>query len=321
MLIRKTVCLMMLCVFEHLAAQHVFAQAPSVPIIRDRGEPFKNLIDATNVLREEGKLLSQDAVQEQINRGTCEVALPSPNTTQLTDRQIWQTSRKAHVRVGWHYLCQRCDHWHQRMAGGFFVSTNGLVVTCEHVIDPSTRSYREGYLIVTSEDGAVYPVAEVLASDAHTDVAILRVDVDAPVVALPLQTDVYPGDPAWCYSDPMKRSSYFSKGMVNRFYYDNEDGEEIIRMEVSTAWAPGSSGSAVLDQYGNAIGLVSKISAAGAPRPRGSESRDGEDDDKHIRSSSTMIVFRSAARAADVLDLTKPEDAGSAEEAEASKDE
>ena len=35
---------------------------------------------------------------------------------------------------------------------------------------------------------------------------------------------------------------------------------ESLRVNVSTDWAPGSSGAAVLDEYGNAIGHVSRIS-------------------------------------------------------------
>lgn len=96
--------------------------------------------------------------------------------------------------------------------------------------------------------------------------------------------------------------------MVNRFYYERNAAEDVIRMEVSTAWAPGSSGSAVLDHAGNAIGMVSKISTAGSSHVRKRGNSDAQDENpKHAPGGGTMIVFRSAARAADILDLTKPQ--------------
>ena len=75
-------------------------------------------------------------------------------------------------------------------------------------------------------------------------------------------TAVRPGDAAYCLSDPLGVTGYFSEGMVNRFFRkpDNKGTEdEALRLHVSTDWAPGSSGSPVLDQCGNAIGHVSMI--------------------------------------------------------------
>jgi S1-C subfamily serine protease len=282
----------------------VLAQAPGVEIMRDRGTQFRKLVSDANAHREAGGLLSMVDVAAQMERRLCQVELPEPHSVPLTDRQVWEVSRAAHVRVGWHYLCNHCDNWHQRLAGGFFISADGLVVTSQHVIDPARTNYREGYLVVASDSGELYPVREVLASDARTDVAIIRAAVEQPVVALPLQVSTYPGDPAWCYSDPYRRSGYFSRGMINRFYYDTSDDKEIVRMEVSTDWAPGSSGSAVVDQFGNAIGVVSQISTSGAPRARRSPEQNMDpENDQPQGAGPTWIVFRSASLAADVLAL------------------
>ncbi len=289
---------------------YCLAQAPGVPIVRDRGEPAAQLVRAANALREDGKLLSMEVVGEQIGRRSHAVDLPEPFTTPLTDRQVWEISRDAHVRVGWHYLCHRCDRWHQSLAGGFFVSADGLVATCHHVIDPESKDYREGYLVAANASGELFAVLEVLASDARRDVALIRVAVDRPMVALPLNVNTYPGDAAWCYSDPLGRAGYFSKGMINRFYVRRGGGVEIARMEVSTDWAPGSSGSAILDQFGNAIGMVSTIAPAGTGRRNVRTLNPGTEEEISYVSDPTVIIFRSAARAADVLALAREEDRG-----------
>jgi hypothetical protein len=84
---------------------------------------------------------------------------------------------------------------------------------------------------------------------------------------LPLREDVAPGDRVSCFSEPLGQAGYFSNGIVNRFYWKpgraGIDGSleqlESLRVNVSTDWAPGSSGAAVLDEHGNAIGHVSRV--------------------------------------------------------------
>jgi hypothetical protein len=81
----------------------------------------------------------------------------------------------------------------------------------------------------------------------------------------------------FCLSDPLDERGYFSEGIVNRFYWkrapkgdlESLDALKNLRVNVSTDWAPGSSGAAVLDQCGNAIGHVSTISplSEGAHQP------------------------------------------------------
>jgi len=276
---------------------HAMGQAPGVPIVRDRGEQFESLVQKANELRKLGKLMTVEKVEVQLRRTKCELALSKPLDQKLSDREIWECARAAHVRVGWHYLCTRCDDWHQNLAGGYFITTNGAVATCHHVIDPG-EDYKEGYLVAAREDGTLLPVLEVLAADELADTAIIHVKVDEPAKALPLNSAVYPGDPAWCYSDPLGRSSYFSKGMVNRFFELRRRGKRTPRMDVSTDWAPGSSGAAVIDECGNAIGHVSEIST-----PRG---RRSSNTNRTATASSPMITFHYAARAADVQALVKP---------------
>ena len=123
---------------------------------------------------------------------------------------------------------------------------------------------------------------------------------EKPLEPLPLNPSVRPGDEAWCYSDPFGRSNYFSKGIVNRFFQRSATtGAGSVRMNVSTDWAPGSSGSAVLDSCGNAIGHVSEISAQGSKPTAGASAPDAN------KTSQTYIIFHDAVRAADVLALIK----------------
>lgn len=283
--------------FLVVPGQSLLAQAPGVKIVRDRGDQFDALVKQANTLRVAGGLLSIEQVTNQMSRESCELKLPKPSGKKLKDRQIWQQCQAAHVRVGWHYLCKKCNNWHQNLAGGYFITSDGAIATCYHVVKPG-QDFRDGYLVAANDEGQLFPVTEVLAASAKTDTAIIRVKAEFPIKPLPLNTNVYPGDSAWCYSDPLGRSSYFSKGMVNRFFMQQRKGVESARLEVSTDWAPGSSGAAVVDECGNAIGHVSEISSAGSGRARGTN--------QTASASGPMIVFHCASRAADVIALVKP---------------
>jgi S1-C subfamily serine protease len=317
----------------------VQAQAADVKIISDSDYDSKAMIKKANTLRKAGGLLSSVEASNQLNRASCELKLPKPATKKLGDREIWQRSQAAHVRVGWLYLCKKCSRWHQNLAGGYFITADGVIATCFHVVNPF-ENFREAYLIASTEDGRVFPVTEILAANNATDCAIIRAKVDGPTIKpLAVNSNVYPGDSAWCYSDPEGRNGYFSKGMVNRFYYHyiKDLDADSARMEVSTDWAPGSSGSAVLDVCGNAIGHVSEIAAISCARNNicNSEAdecgnaigRISENSFLRCAQASTnelkggaspvatnqkeevpepVLVFHCAARAADVLALVKP---------------
>lgn len=277
--------------------QIVTAQAPDVPVVRDGSGPSPQFMEAAKKLRDDGKLLGQDKVKEQLARTSCELELPAAATAgTLTGGEIWSRARKSHIRVGFLFLCNKCEKLHFNLAGGYALTADGVVATCYHVMQP--KDIKEGHAVAALDGDVLLPVTEVLAANRETDVCIVRVQSEKPLVPLPLSTAVRPGDDAWCYSDPYGRNSYFSKGIVNRFYQQNKDSAR-VRMNVSTDWAPGSSGSAVLDSFGNAIGHVSEISAQGS---RTSASKGAAP----AKIGETYIVFHDAVRAADVLALIKP---------------
>lgn len=192
-------------------------------------------------------------------------ALPATKTTPLEPEELAKIARQAHLRVGYCYLCPHCENWHLNLAGGYAIASNA-VVTCDHVVHPD-QEMQEGYLIAVNQAGELLPVRRVLAHSSSMDVAILHVE-SPTLVPLALNPTVQQGAEAYCFSDPMGQLGYFSHGHVNRFFWSERfhggDHRELMtarhmRLNVSTDWAPGSSGAAVLDRCGNAIGHVAEI--------------------------------------------------------------
>ena len=282
------------------------AQAPGVPLCTQAGEESQykaKLLNAAKDLYTRGDALKMDQVRRQLTRSSCQLALPAASTKRLPARQICVAARRSHLRVGWIFLCDKCGKWHLNLSGGYALTSNGAVATCFHVVNPK-EDMREGGLVAVDDAETVLPVVEVLAANHDSDVCIVRLPGNR-FRPLPLNTNVYPGDTAYCYSDPAQHRDYFSAGIVNRFFQlvvpssssaRSSAAGTVTRINVSTDWAPGSSGSAVLDECGNAIGHVLSISTVReemAPKKQDSQAEKG-----------TAIVFHEAVSARDVLLLT-----------------
>ncbi|WP_035608166.1 serine protease [Haloferula sp. BvORR071] len=283
-----------------LVAIPAFGQAPGVPI--EGGGPIEQnqeILKQAGELKAAGKLLNREKVFDLLKSpDKSEVEVIAPHTEKLSPQDVAVRARKGFVRIGWYYLCPRCDHWHLGLAGGYAVDRKGTVATCDHCVR-TDREMREGYLVAVDDNEKVYAVNRVLASSEELDAALLQIE-GSELEPLPLQDQIVPGDAAFLYSEPFGHAGYFSTGMVNRFYWKSGDAGDAMKLEdaarlrlnVTTDWAPGSSGAAVIDACGNAIGHVSRI-----------ETRGGEAKGKEA--SQTMITFREAVPARGVLLLLK----------------
>jgi len=219
------------------------------------------------------KFLDHLTIVEQIkNPQPGSITLMAETTEVFSSKSIAKMARKAHLRAGWYYRCTKCEKWHLKLAGAYAISPD-VVVTAHHVL-AAPDSLREGWFIVADEQNRIYPTKALLGKDETADTAILRVS-GAGLVPLPLAADVEQGEAAYCFSDPLGNRGYFSDGIVNRLYFPDATQKPTSQvMNVSTDWAQGSSGSAILDETGNIIGHVARISAfnslrdkQGAPTP------------------------------------------------------
>ena len=306
-----------LVTFLLLAAAHeVLAQAPGVPVYAEgRGARVNAvLMEQAKRLQSESALLSLTKVAEQSKRKSCDLALPPAETKPLSSRERWERARAGHIRVGQLYLCSKCDRWHLDLAGGYAITADGAVATCAHVIAPPPNM-KEGWLVAANEEDVLLPVTEVLACDEGTDCAILRVKSETPLTPLPLGFDVSPGDSMLCFSDPNGKRGYYSSGIVSRFVrrpfmrkreaQKLPEGAEVpspVWLETTTDWAPGSSGSAIIDQFGNCVGHVSEIQTV-VEDPLPMRNKKGEAAASQVL--GTQMVFHQAIGAAEVRALVK----------------
>jgi S1-C subfamily serine protease len=297
--------LLILAIFAVIGSS-LRSEAPGIPVYQADQEVSEDplLRKRAEELYSQGLSLPISIVKEQLSRGSCQLSLPQPHDRPMEGRALWSAARKSFVRVGYYYLCKGCERWRLDLSCGFFLTEDGAVATAYHVL-LLNRAMRKGCLIVVDDEGTVYPVAEIAAASKTSDVCILRVKTTGKTSPLPLSEDARPGDRVFCFSDPMGERSYFSAGMVNRLAElpKQENGSAPpLMLDVSTDWAPGSSGAAVIDECGNAIGLVSMILALQDDREAVHLKRE--------HSTATWMVVHEAVSARELKALIRASDSG-----------
>lgn len=155
----------------------------------------------------------------------------------------------------------------QRIGGGsgFFVSTDGLVVTNRHVVEDPTATYT-----VSLQDGTSLS-ATVLDVDSVLDLALLHVDVSSTVPLDLGDSDAASvGQTVLAIGNALAEfQNSVTKGVISgknrRVVAGGVGGDELIEEAIQTDAAinPGNSGGPLLDLRGNVIGVNTAISADG----------------------------------------------------------
>ena len=277
-----------------IVTEHAAEPAPTAP----PNTPPSPLVSRVQKLASEGRLISAEVFLSQLSHPVAtRVELASPASTPLRGREIAKRAAAAHVRVGWVYQCTKCNRWHTNLAGGYAIAPD-VVVTARHVVaPPAAMKPAAAFPVVVRGENEVMNIDAVIVANETADTAILRVSAN-DLTPLTLSHDVQVGDTAYCFSDPRDVLGHFSSGLVNRLHSPASQSSPLLqRMDVSADWAPGSSGSAILDEYGNVIGHVARI------RPLFGTSRTAEPAAKST--APTLMTLNEAVPANVVLSLLK----------------
>ncbi len=146
---------------------------------------------------------------------------------------------------------------------GVVISTEGYIVTNEHVIEGGDR------YSVTFEDGRVY-IATLVGSDDLTDLAVLQIEADGLTpVDYGSSESLKLGDPAVAIGNPLGQDGGVSVtvGIISAFDrrvdFANDDFLHGM-IQTDAAINSGSSGGALFDADGLLIGITSAIGVSQA---------------------------------------------------------
>jgi S1-C subfamily serine protease len=275
-------------------------------VVDDEAFERQAIAEATT-LHGKGKLVSLTKLRTQLKRTHCELALPEPRKDRLRPPEVYRLVRSSTVAVATFYHCTECKKWHFDSASGF-VAADGVVSTCEHVVNFEDETMKDGFLVVADAKGRVFPVTEVLAANADSDTCLLRVpDLDLP--PLPLSQTAQVGDSVFCLSHPDGNHWMFTAGMLSRYFINREaatDGDKpapktkiapSLYINITAEYSPGSSGAPVVDECGNVVGQVESITSS-------LEDEKG-DDGKNVTTSYGMPL-RSCVASEEIAKLARP---------------
>jgi serine protease Do len=135
---------------------------------------------------------------------------------------------------------------------GFFVSPDGLVVTNRHLIEGANS------ITAVSNTGAIFLFERVVSQPAGADIAVLKFRAtDVPFLKLGESTKAVEGQKVIVIGNPTGNMGTVSDGIISAF----RENRSLI--QITAPISHGASGSPVIDENGQVIGVATLVSAEG----------------------------------------------------------
>lgn len=138
---------------------------------------------------------------------------------------------------------------------GIVLTEDGYIVTNAHVLEA------DGYHTVKTNDGETYD-AKIIGRDIKTDIAVVKVsDVEFKPAELGDSDQTIVGEQVIAIGNPAGLSSTVTDGIVShvgrKVRGDSSKGFEMECIQTNAQISPGNSGGALVNMYGQVIGITS----------------------------------------------------------------
>jgi putative serine protease PepD len=196
--------------------------------------------------------------QETVGNGE-----PAANTTGLSVSDIYQRTYKGVVELTVTKSSQPTTPFggqqeQQAQGSGFVYDSNGRIITNQHVVDGATS------ISVRFWNGKTYK-AELVGSDASTDLAVIKVDAPASVLeplALGDSNAVRVGDSVVAIGSPFGLENTVTSGIVSALHRQMSSPNNFTisdAIQTDAAINHGNSGGPLLDSDAKVIGVNAQI--------------------------------------------------------------
>ena len=199
------------------------------------------------------------------NTGNNEIEFNSDGTFKYT-RDLVNTVKDSIV-----YISNKISTPYQQgysMGSGVIISTDGYIITNQHVIADGVDDECEITVKKTAEDGSVTETnykAKLIGADERTDLAVLKIDANNLTAAklgdsdkLSLGDDiVIIGNPVLVDTSVYKLDTSVSKGVVSGLNREiSATGKGLSSIQTDASINGGNSGGAMFNGYGEVVGIV-----------------------------------------------------------------
>ena len=206
--------------------------------------------DARIILRISAKLENiNDYIKEPETKTDTEITTSKSSVSdiKLTSNEIYTLAKEYTLTI----KATDKDGKTAATGTGFYINKNGWIATNYHVIKDAYK--------ITAADGNMndYDVTRVVAYSQLKDIAIISVG-NTPGACAVFSSNYATGDTIYTLGSPLGLELTFTSGMIsqsNRNFYELNDGISYIQMTAPITI--GNSGSPLIDEYGNVIGICS----------------------------------------------------------------
>ncbi len=154
------------------------------------------------------------------------------------------------------YVYDSTDRKESDIAGtgsGVIISEDGYIITNAHVVQGVC------FTVITSDEKEFE--AELIGSDAKTDLAVLKIEASGLKAAVLGNSDeTYVGEEVVAIGNPAGLTNTVTKGIVsamNRQVRSESNAFIMDCIQTDAAISPGNSGGALVNMYGQVIGITS----------------------------------------------------------------
>lgn len=146
------------------------------------------------------------------------------------------------------------DGYNGYQGSGFFINSDGLAVSNYHVFQGTSIGAEQ---IKLADSDEVYKVEEVIHSDENEDFILFRVGVSNTNYIPLAKYKPQVGEKVYAIGSPRGLENTFSSGEVSQWRDKN-------LMQISALIDHGSSGGALINEYGEVVGITSGSFADGS---------------------------------------------------------
>ena len=143
------------------------------------------------------------------------------------------------------FLIYTANNYQQFQGSGFFIGENGLAVSNYHVFEGTNVGYEQ---IKIGENK--YNVSEVIAKSKEEDFILFRVNCKNKEYIPVASSKPSIGEKVYAIGSPRGFENTISDGVVSQWRGDN-------LMQISVPIDHGSSGGALINEYGEVVGITS----------------------------------------------------------------
>lgn len=145
---------------------------------------------------------------------------------------------------------------------GVIMSADGYIITNNHVVTDETTGAVLDKITIYMSDGTTFP-AEVKGCDEQTDLAVLKID-PAGTTLTPAEfgdsNSLQPGEEVYAIGSPggLELANTITGGHISALNRDITIDDRVMSLiQTDAAINPGNSGGALINKYGQVIGITS----------------------------------------------------------------